>query len=145
MAVTVKLYKYAGDPGTVDKTLDETTAISCSCEFRAEQDVLNPELTVSGGNLSEYNYMYIDRYKRYYYINVSTFPTGKWLIHGHVDVLKTYTAGIHGLTGTVTRSETLANGYLPDERYKAKGYKAIVTKSFPAGVNNDSIILMTVG
>lgn len=145
MSVAVKLYKYKGEMEVVDKYLDELTAISANCEFRSEQDILNPELTLTGSNLSDYNYMYIARYKRYYYIEVSTFPTGKWIIRGHVDVLKSYAAEIHALTGTVTRSETLANGYLPDERYKAKGYKAIVTKTFPSGMTADSIILMTVG
>lgn len=145
MSVQVKLYKYTGDVHVVDKVLDELTAITASCEFRSEQDILNPELTLTGSNLSDYNYMYIARYKRYYYIDVSTFPTGKWIINGHVDVLKSYAAGIKALTGTVSRSETLANGYLPDDRYKAKGYKAIVTKAFPSGVTGDSIILMTVG
>ena len=145
MSVTVKLYKYTGDPEVVEKTLDEQGALSATCEFRQEQDVLNPELTLTGSNLSDYNYMYISRYNRYYWINVSTFPTGKWIIQGHVDVLMSYASAIKALTGTVTRSETLANGYLPDERYKAKGYKAIVTKAFPSGVTGDSIILMTVG
>lgn len=145
MSVEVKLYKYTGEPEVVDKYLDELTAITTQCEFRQEQDILDPELTLTASNLSDYNYMYIARYKRYYFVKVSTFPTGKWIIRGHVDVLKSYAAGIKALTGTVTRQESLANGYLPDERYKAKGYKAIVTKTFPAGMTADSIILMTVG
>lgn len=145
MSVTVKLYKYKGAPEVVNKILDEVTAITAQCEFRQEQDILNPELTLTASNLSDYNYMYIARYKRYYFIKTNTFPTGKWIIRGHVDVLKSYATEIYALTGTVNRSETLANGYLPDERYKAKGYKAIVTKTFPTGMTADSIILMTVG
>ena len=146
MSVQVKLYKYTGEPEVVDKQLNEQSAITLSCEFRDDQNVLQPTLTYTGTPMPDVNYMYIARYGRYYWITgIETFPNGKWVIHGRVDVLKSYAAGIKALTGTVTRQENLANGYLPDERYKAKGYKAIVTKTFPAGMTADSIILMTVG
>ncbi len=146
MSVQVKLYKYTGEPEVVDKQLNEQGATTLSCEFRDEQNVLQPTLTCTAASMPDVNYMYIARYGRYYWIReIETFPNGKWLIHARVDVLKSYAAGIKALTGTVTRQESLANGYLPDERYKAKGYKAIVTKTFPAGMTADSIILMTVG
>ena len=146
MSVTVKLYKYTGEREVVDKQLNELAATTLSCDFRDEQNVLNPTLTCTASSMPDVNYMYIARYGRYYWITgIETFPNGKWVIHGRVDVLKSYAAGIKALTGTVTRQENLANGYLPDERYKAKGYKAIVTKTFPSGMTSDSIILMTVG
>lgn len=146
MSVQVKLYKYTGEPEVVDKQLNELTATTLDCDFRDEQDVLSPTLTCTASSMPDVNYMYIARYGRYYWIReIRTFPNGKWVIYARVDVLKSYAAGIKALTGTVTRQESLANGYLPDERYKAKGYKAIVTKTFPAGMTADSIILMTVG
>lgn len=146
MSVQVKLYKYTGEPEVVDKTLSELTAVTLDCEFRDEQNVLQPTLTCTASSMPDVNYMYISRYERYYWITrMETYPNGKWIIHGRVDVLKSYAAGIKALTGTVTRQESLANGYLPDEKYKAKGYKAIVTKTFPSGMTADSIILMTVG
>ena len=146
MSVQVKLYKYTGEREVVDKQLNEQSAITLSCEFRNDQNVLQPTLTYTGTSMPDVNYMYIARYQRYYWITgIETYPNGKWIIHGRVDVLKSYAAGIKSLTGTVTRQENLANGYLPDEKYKAKGYKAIVTKTFPAGMTADSIILMTVG
>lgn len=146
MSVQVKLYKYTGEPEVVDKTLNDLTATTLTCEFRDEQDVLTPVLTCTASSMPDVNYMYISRYNRYYWIReIKTFPNGKWMIYARVDVLKSYAAGIKALTGTVTRQESLANGYLPDERYKAKGYKAIVTKTFPYGMTSDSIILMTVG
>lgn len=146
MSVQVKLYKYTGEREVVDKQLNEQGATTLACEFRDDQNVLQPTLTCTAASMPDVNYMYIARYQRYYWITgIETFPNGKWIIHGRVDVLKSYAAGIKSLTGTVTRQENLANGYLPDEKYKAKGYKAIVTKTFPAGMTADSIILMTVG
>jgi hypothetical protein len=146
MSVQVKLYKYTGEPEVVDKQLNEQSATTLDCEFRDEQDVLTPTLTCTASSMPDVNYMYIARYNRYYWIReIKTYPNGKWMIYARVDVLKSYAAGIKALTGTVTRQESLANGYLPDERYKAKGYKAIVTKTFPSGMTADSIILMTVG
>ena len=146
MSVTVLLYKYTGDPEVVDKILNTLTAVTLNCEFRNEQSIMEPELVYSGSSMPDVNYMYIARYNRYYYVTrIETMPTGKWIIHGRVDVLKSYADQIKSLTGTVNRQENLSNGYLPDERYKAKGYKAIVTKTFPNGMTADNLILMTVG
>lgn len=140
----VKLYKITDDSRVVSKTLGDATVVKCVA--RDTIDVLRPVLTISASHVADYNYMYIERYGRYYFIKkVETFPNGKWTISGEVDVLMTYADQIKTLTGTVDRQEFLRNGYLADSMYKAKSYKAIVTKAFPNGLTNDSFILMTVG
>lgn len=146
MSVLVKLYKYTGEAAIVDKILDEEHAAEFSCVFRDTQDVMNPEIIVTAAAMPDVNYMYISRYKRYYWLDPPrTYPNGKWILTGHEDVLKTYASAIKALTGTVDRQENLANGYVPDPEYIAKGYKQIVTKAFPNEMTGDSFILMTVG
>ena len=139
------LYKNASDPRALDKSLSGA----------AEYD-FNPRgsFTVTGGaariesatNLSGYNYAYIEDFNRYYFIDsITSERANLWLLTLRCDVLMTYKSQIGNLTGTIDRSETLRSGYLQDSQYIAKQYRQYVTKTFPNGMTNDSIILLTVG
>ncbi|MBP5410808.1 MAG: hypothetical protein J6Y26_02745 [Lachnospiraceae bacterium] len=144
MAVTVKLYKVTDDERVVSKTLG--TAKEYSCTLKNEQEILAPEVSIqTSDNLSDYNYMYIERYGRYYYAKISTTPNGFWRIKGRVDVLMSHKTELLALSGTLERSEKNYNGYLNDPEFKAVAYRKIVTKQFPNAIDNDCFILMTVG
>lgn len=144
MAVTVKLYKVTDDERTVSKTLG--TAKEYSCTLKNEQEILSPDVTIqTSDNLSDYNYMYIERYGRYYFVKPSTTPNGYWRLAGRVDVLMSHRSELLTLTGTLVRSEKIFNGYLNDPEYKALAYRKTVTKQFPHAMTEDCFILMTVG
>lgn len=144
--ITIKLYNIDDDNEKIQKTLGTATEFS-NCTIKETTDVTRPVVRIqTSDNLSHYNYMYIDRYSRYYYIErIETTPTGMWVLHTRCDVLKTYASQILALDGTITRSETLWNTYLNDPQYKALAYRKIVTKKFPNAVSDDTFILMTVG
>ncbi len=144
--ITVKLYNIDDDNEKVNKSLGTATEFT-NCTMLETVDVTKPTVRITTStNLSHFNYMYIERYGRYYYIErVETTPTGLWVLYTRCDVLMSYKSQILALRGTVTRSESLYNGYLNDSQYKALAYRKIVTKSFPSGVDNDCFILMTVG
>ena len=146
MAFTVKLYTVTDDAKVVSKHLG-TAAEFNSVTVKETTDVTAPVLRIaSSSNLSGYNYCYIERYGRYYFINrIDTTPDGMWVIHCRCDVLMSYKSQIKALTGTLERSETEFNGYLMDPEYKALAYRKIVTKQFPNAIEGDTFILMTVG
>ena len=146
MAFTVKLYTVTDDAKVVSKSLGTATEFT-SVTVKETTDVTAPVLRIaSSSNLSGYNYCYIERYGRYYFINrIDTTPDGMWIIHCRCDVLMSYKSQIKALTGTLERSETVFNGYLNDSEYKALAYRKIVTKQFPTAMDNDCFILMTVG
>ena len=146
MAFTVKLYTVTDDAKVVSKSLGTATEFT-SVTIKETTDVTAPVLRIaSSSNLSGYNYCYIERYGRYYFINrIDTTPDGMWVIHCRCDVLMSYKSQIKALTGTLERSETVFNGYLNDSEYKALAYRKIVTKQFPTAMDNDCFILMTVG
>lgn len=142
---SIILYKNASDARTVTKTLSG----AASYEF-----IPRGSFTVTGGtariesatNLSGYNYAYIEDFNRYYFIDgITSERANIWLFNLRCDVLMTYATQIKNLTGTIDRSETLRDGYLTDSQYIAKQYKQIVTKEFPNGMTDDTIILLTVG
>ena len=145
MSVTVKLYKTSSDREKLSKSLSNEK--SYDCLIKETVDVLKPSIRIStSDNISDYNYCYIERYGRYYYIDrIETTPNGYWIVHCTVDPLMSWKNYIKNCNGTITRSETLFNGYLNDSEYKALAYKKIVTKKFPNSINDDCFILMTVG
>lgn len=140
----VKLYSITDDDRVVNKTLG--TAKEYSCTFRDTEEILNPVIRITTeDNLSDYNYAYIERYGRYYFIKPAVGPNNLWTLTAHVDVLMSHRTELLQLTGTLKRSETTFNGYLNDPEYKALAYRKIVTKQFPNAMTNDCFILMTVG
>lgn len=145
MAVTVKFYTISDDNKVVSKTLG--TATEYECTIKETTDVTAPVLRIqTTSNLSGFNYCYIERYGRYYYVDrIETTPTGLWMLHCRCDVLMSYKTQIRALTGTLERSENTFNAYLNDNQYKALSYRKVVTKQFPNAIDDDCFILMTVG
>lgn len=142
----IQLYTISDDKTKIDKTLGTAKTYS-NCTIKEQVSVQDPVIRIqTNDNLSGINYAYIDRYGRYYFVNkVETTPNNMWQLTLHSDVLMSRKAEIRNLKGTVTRSETLFNGYLNDSEYKAYAYRQIVTKKFPTAVSGDTFILMTVG
>ena len=144
--ITINLYNVSDDNEKIDKTLGTAKSFT-NCSIKEQTDVTNITLRIqTTDNLSAYNYAYVSEYGRYYYIDrIETTPTGYWVLSCRCDVLMSFKSDILNLKGTVTRSESLYNGYLIDNEYKAYAYRNIVTKQFPSGLTDDTFILMTVG
>lgn len=143
--MVIKLYKTLSDPKTVNKTLtDELTVSGIS---RDPVNIISPVIEVQADNnaLAGYNYAYIEDYARYYFVEPTNDSYNMNTITLHCDVLKTSLPWLLQRNATITRNERLYNSYLNDPDFNAYAYTNIVTKTFPAGVNADSIILMTVG
>lgn len=116
----------------VDKTF--TASGTYECVLKDGTSVENPVLLLNTSNISGCNYMYISDFGRYYFINdVVSVRNGLWEVHGHVDVLKTYSSGIKGCTATLKRQENLFNMYLDDPEFKTYNKSDIVTKLFSGG------------
>lgn len=146
MAIEITLYNVSDDNEKISKTLGEGLVFSSS-SIKEQTDVTRITLRIqTSSNLSGYNYAYVSEYGRYYFIEtIETTPTGYWVLGCRCDVLMSFASQILNLRGTVTRSESLFNMYLMDDRYKAYAYRDIVTKQFPSAIEDDSCILMTVG
>ena len=139
-------YKNNSDPKKAVKSITSLGDIE-NCVLRNEQNILDPVFEVASAALpNDFNYAYCDYTGRYYFTgNAVMVRAGLWRIPCHVDVLSTYFSQYSGIQATINRNETIRNGYLIDDRYKAKAYREILTRQFPNAMTNDSIILMTVG
>lgn len=113
----------------VDKTF--TASGTYECVLKDGTSVENPVILLNSANIAGCNYMYIQDFGRYYFINdVVSVRNGLWEVHGHVDVLKTYSSGIKGCTATLKRQENLFNMYLDDPEFKTYNKSQVVTKVF---------------
>ena len=145
-SITIDLYNVSDDNEKINKTLGTAKEFT-NCSIKEQTDVTNITLRIqTTDNLSEYNYAYVSEYGRYYVIDrIETTPTGYWVLSCRCDVLMSFKTQILNLRGTVTRSESLYNGYLNDSAYKALAYRDVYTRAFPNSFNNDSLILLTIG
>lgn len=145
-SITISLYTISDDKEHIDKTLGTPTTFN-NCTIKEQTSIQDPVIRIqTDTNLSGFNYAYIDRYNRYYYIRkVETTPTGFWVLSLHSDVLMSRKAQIRALPGTITRSETLYNGYLYDTEYKALAGREVYTRAFPNALIDNALILITTG
>ena len=143
----VRLYNTSDDRIVVNKTLTDELILEGT--LKESLNVLSPSVMVTV-DVSEYNYMYIPEFDRYYYINsVEVIKNGLWQIRtAEVDVLMSWKDEFLQLNAIVDKTETLilADEYINDGSFvtSSKTYNTIY--NFPDGFNDEpDYILLTAG
>lgn len=148
MAINISLYQMTEPENVFPKTIPATPVSTHSVTLKEGCSIDKPTISFSAGSaiMATLNYCYIDAFGRYYWIrDRNMLVNGVCEMTLESDPLQSFATQIKAVTATITRNENLKNGYLIDERYKAKSYKKIVHKAFPVSLDDMSIILMTVG
>lgn len=92
------------------------------------------------------NYLYIPKFKRYYYIkNMSTNTNTTCTIEAHVDVLKSFENQILDCSGYVDRQEDIVSVMIQDPQRPKQANPAISTVPFdkPSEANGFTYCLIT--
>lgn len=106
----IYFYNNHSPANVVDKQLDNETIISGT--LKQDIEILNPVITINK-QLFDYNYCYIPRFKRYYFIKEQKLDTKNLIrIFLHIDVLKTYGNLIKQSSGQVEVNNSRGNGYI---------------------------------
>lgn len=144
--MVIKLYKCSSDPKSVNKELSDGIELT-GAVARDPVNVVNPVIEYEGDNttIAGYNYAYIEDYNRYYFLTPQNDSHDLNTLVLRSDVLTTAAAYLRARQATITRNERLYNSYLTDPDFSAYAFTNVVTKTFPQGIEADSIILMTVG
>lgn len=88
--------------------------------LKAPTSVLAPTLEIQASlDPTEYNYVYIPSFSRYYWVNNWTYDAGLWICDLSVDVLASYKNEIESSTQYVVRSENEYVSTLTDTMYPA--------------------------
>ena len=141
--MNVTLYKNTSEKAKVGKTLASASVHTGT--LREGCEVVNPTIIVEGNNLSEFNYMYITEFHRYYFITgITSIKKGLWQIDGHCDVLETYKTQIKAQKAVVERQEQKYNLYLNDPDWKVYRNKEVFTRTFPSGFLDTGVYYLTV-
>ena len=141
--MNVTLYKSTSEKAKVGKTLASASVHTGT--LREGCEVVNPTIIVEGNNLSDFNYMYIPEFHRYYFITgITSVKKGLWQIAGHCDVLESYKEQIKAQKAVVERQEQKYNLYLNDPDWKVYRNKQVLTRTFPSGFLDTGVYYLTV-
>lgn len=142
MALTITTYINSSARNVARKNLRLIETINGN--IKDNIDILHPQ--IYAGNVFEFNYCYIKEFDRYYYVaSTEKMSNGSNLITLDVDVLQSHIEALAEIEATITRNENMSNAYLLDDQYKALSYTEEVVKNFPKSIDDDSIVIMTVG
>lgn len=148
--IDIKLYNCSADNRVVDKTNNlQLVFDERNCVLKKGTSIMDItlEFIISDmADVASVNYVFIPSLNTYYFVTDIDFVAGnKCVLSCRTDVLMTYKNIIKSLQGHVVRSESHGNAFLNDSNYPVLAYKKTVAKYFPEEINNDSIVIMTVG
>ena len=144
--MVIKLYKNLSELNKINKVLNDE--IELSAILRDEVTVSDPVLLIESQlNLSDYNYVYIEDFKRYYNItDINIVRTNLWKLYCHVDVLESFKDQILNQKAIISRSQNLYNLYINDNMFVTQNNNNMYIKKFPNKLEaGASIIMVTAG
>ena len=146
MSFGLVLQKNGSPDNQLDKTL--TTMMSLTGVLKEGSSIIDPVILVetSSGDIFQSNYMTIDTFGRSYFItNIESYKNDLFYVHGHVDVLSTYKAGIRSNRAIIRRQKESWNLYLNDGVLRALQPSKIQLLKFPYDMDNFNYILTVAG
>ena len=138
-----KAYNTESSINTINKDINFVTDIDV--KFKDEVNIYNPTIVLKYDELIDFNYMYIDKFKRYYFIEtVEVFPNKIYHLTLKCDVLMSFKDDILNSYGNII-SQTNYNDYY-NYNYSSEVRKEIdIYKSDTDVEQGTSIILVTIG
>lgn len=150
MSFYIDIYVNSSPTNVVDKELSQTS--HNNGVLKEGTSIIDPviliEVEQAGWPYTHANYMYIEEFRRYYYItNIISVHNRLWEIHGHVDVLMSYKDQIRAQTAIVARQESKYNLYLDDGIFMTYQNPKIQTKLFsvPGPFETQEFVLVVAG
>ena len=115
--VNVSLYNSSAESNVVNKTSYITSAGSLSGTFRGEVSVTNPSITFYFNGVPTFNYVYIQKFSRYYYVTaITNISNNLWRADLKCDVLMSFKNEILNLYCVIARQENAYNDNLIDDK-----------------------------
>ena len=138
-----KTYNNNDSTNAINKTLDFISDIDV--KFKDEVNIYNPSIILKSDDIITFNYMYIDKFKRYYFIeDVEVYPNRIYRLSLKCDVLMSFKDDILNSYGNIT-SQTNYNDfynfdYSSEVRKETNIYNSDVVLD-----DTKSIVLCTIG
>lgn len=157
MAFRVTLYTFQKKRNSTARPLDGV-GDAFTGNIKEDFSPLSFSMTFDFGSIGntkipEYNYAYIEDFKRYYYITDWVFVSGMWRGALTVDVLATYKTQILNSYQFVARAEQVQDGGIIDTACNVKGGSLLITNDqtmsvsdfWGAGYDEGTIVIGVIG
>lgn len=143
----ITFYRTADDYRKVNKTLG--TALGTATGELHER-VNDLQFTVRLPHtfynvVTQSNFVIVDTFQKYYFLESYEIQNDCVYINLSEDVRMSYATQIRAMTATVNRSASNWQGFLYDQGYQVLAYKTAAIRNFPNAIDNDTMILTTVG
>lgn len=117
MSFDVNFYVFSKKSNSTRRPPAGGAELHATCYAVEPTGVLNPTIRVKADNPTLYNYCYITKFNRYYYVREWTADNGTWLAHLAVDPLATYKEEIGAADLYVLRASAEQDGTYTDTLY----------------------------
>ena len=115
--MTLELMNTSADKRYLSKSTSLIKKVTC--KIKEGTSIINPTVIIkklSDNHIRKCNYAHISEFGRYYFINdITEAPANQLEISMHVDVLKTYSSQIRGISTLILRQENVYSPYYEDK------------------------------
>lgn len=140
----LQLYNTNSETNRINKVLTDKTEFNV--RFKEESSVINPVLMLKSETYLNFNYAYIPKFQRYYFVDdVSVFPNKIYLLSLRCDVLTSFKDDILKSYARIIE-QTNSNAYY-DSNLKSEVRKEVDTymSNITFDLTADSVVLVTIG
>lgn len=138
----INLFRCSAERNRVDKSNYITDRFCLNGTLKRQTSTTNIIIEIEKSEIIpyKYNYMFIEKFGRYYFIDdIINVANNRWEIHASCDVLYSFMGDIYSMRAIVekTANQNDSNLYLDDGSYvmDTRTYNTII--EFPSGLNTD--------
>lgn len=144
MSLSITTYIISDEEHVLDPSLTVVES-GISAVHKEDTNMLHPTLIFSQNVDQDFNYIYIPKYGRYYFLKERTFSQQRYIVSFDVDPLRSWKSDIKDLNVIANRSSSYYNVYQRDDSIPFENRNIVTTQNFTSGFNGQSLILAVNG
>lgn len=144
MSLSITTYIISDEEHVLDPSLTLVES-GISAVHKEDTNMLHPTLIFSQNVDQDFNYIYIPKYGRYYFLKERTFSQQRYVVSFDVDPLRSWKSDIKDLNVIANRSSSYYNVYQRDDSIPFENRNIVTTQNFTSGFNGQSLILAVNG
>lgn len=144
--MTIDIQYTSSEPNRIRKSYSVVRRVTGT--LRNNSSIIDPQILIEGdiSNVATANYMTIYEFKRHYFItNIESVNDNLYVIHGHVDVLTSFSNALRSNSAIVHRQANNYNLYLDDGVMKIYQNPIIETYEFTSGFSGLMYVMPVIG
>ena len=145
--MNITFYKNSSEKEKIGKSL--SSGLTLSGNLRDECSITSPSILVEATSLVDYNYCYIPKFKRYYFISdITSVRNNLWRVSLKCDVLESFKSDILNSSCIINKQSGIgkSNNLFDDGSYVNEIDTFTEVAEFSSGFNSSGeFILLTAG